>query len=88
MQEKVAKTRYWPVEVVRTPLVTGTKGGKGKEDDHHPSFHGVVYLNLAPLLYPGVKRIRGAYKVHPFTEAELNEKVNYILYVAISLNRT
>lgn len=26
-----------------------------QEDDGHLSFHGVAYINLAPLLYPGGK---------------------------------
>lgn len=79
LQDKIAKTRFWPLEVVRTPQVAAAKGGKGKggDDDAHTSYHGVVYLNLAPLLYPGVKRIRGAYKVHSFTEPDLTEKVGH-----------
>ena len=77
MQDKIAKTRYWPVEVFRTPQAAGGKGGKGKEDDNHISYHGIIYLNLAPLLYPGVKRIRGAYKVYPYMENELHEKVGH-----------
>ena len=62
---------------MRTPQIAAGKGGKGKggDDETHTSFHGVVYLNLAPLLYPGVKRIRGAYRVHAYTDAELTEKV-------------
>ena len=82
LQEKIAKTRYWPVEVVRTPQTAAGKGGKGKggggDDDTHTSFHGVVFLNLAPLLYPGVKRIRGAYRVHAYTDADVVEKVRTV----------
>lgn len=29
LQEKIAKTRYWPVEVMRLPMPQG--GGKGKK---------------------------------------------------------
>lgn len=66
------------MEVGRTAQVAAGKGGKGKpsDADEHVSFHGIVYLNLAPLLYPGVKRIRGAYRVHPYTEQDMMEKVS------------
>ncbi len=30
------------------------------------SFHGVVYMDLVPLLYPGVRRIHGVYRIYPF----------------------
>ena len=44
---------------MRTPVQQATKA-KGKqgalEEDIPISFHGVAYVNMAPLLYPGVKR--------------------------------
>jgi len=47
------------VEIMRTPVPQATKA-KGKqgslEEDIQISFHGVAYVNMAPLLYPGVKR--------------------------------
>ncbi|KAL3873547.1 hypothetical protein ACJMK2_036646 [Sinanodonta woodiana] len=71
-QDKIAKCRYWPVEVMRLPQPAS---GKGKKDDEGSiGFHGVAFVNLAPLLYPGVKRIRGAYKVHAYTDQALYEK--------------
>ena len=70
------------MEVGRTPQAAPKVGkGKGGEDDTHVSFHGVVYINMAPLLYPGVKRIRGAYKVHPYIEHEVNEKVRVLFTI-------
>ena len=39
------------------------------------SFHGVVYVDMAPLLYPGATTIRGAYKVHPYVEATHKQNV-------------
>ncbi|CAH1791968.1 unnamed protein product, partial [Owenia fusiformis] len=76
-QEKIAKNRYWPVEVMRMAVPTAGKGKKGaNDDDGHFSFHGVCYINMAPLLYPGVKRIRGAYKVHAFLEHDVAEKTS------------
>jgi len=45
---------------MRTPVQQATKA-KGKqgslEEDIPISFHGVAYVNMAPLLYPGVKRL-------------------------------
>ncbi|KAK7502734.1 hypothetical protein BaRGS_00005984 [Batillaria attramentaria] len=73
LQDSVAKNRYWPVEIFRLPQPPAGKG-KGKDDDGSVGFHGVVFLNLAPLLYPGVKRIRGAYKVLPYSDHLLHEK--------------
>ncbi|XP_015774260.1 PREDICTED: cilia- and flagella-associated protein 70-like [Acropora digitifera] len=77
LQNKIAQNRYWPVEIVRTPIQQATKA-KGKqaavEEDVLISYHGVAYVNMAPLLYPGVRRIRGAYMVKPFMESEVYEK--------------
>ncbi|RUS91269.1 hypothetical protein EGW08_000981 [Elysia chlorotica] len=71
-QDTIAKNRYWPVEIMRLPQPSGGKGKK--EDDTTVGFHGVSFLNLAPLLYPGVKCIRGAFKVVGYTDYALNEK--------------
>ena len=59
LQNKIAQNRYWPLEIMRTPIqqATKTKGKQGSlEEDIPISFHGVAYVNMAPLLYPGVKR--------------------------------
>ncbi|XP_033101103.1 cilia- and flagella-associated protein 70-like isoform X2 [Anneissia japonica] len=73
LQSKIAQTRVWPVEIMRTTMPTATKA-KGKEEENPIFFHGVAYVNLAPLLYPGVKKIRGAFRIHAFNEQELCEK--------------
>ncbi|XP_052097650.1 cilia- and flagella-associated protein 70-like isoform X3 [Mytilus californianus] len=81
-QDKIAKCRFWPVEVMRLPQPAAAKGKKNnssqafnKQDDEGAiSYHGVAFVNLAPLLYPGVKRIRGAYKVHAYTDHAMHEK--------------
>ncbi|XP_071834578.1 cilia- and flagella-associated protein 70-like isoform X3 [Apostichopus japonicus] len=73
LQTKIATTRLWPVEVMRMPTPSASKG-KGKDEENQIFFHGVAYVNLAPLLYPGVKKIRGAYTVHAFNEQEVFEK--------------
>ena len=41
------------------------------------SYHGVVYVDMQPLLYPGATQIKGAYKINPFVENEFQEKVNH-----------
>lgn len=38
------------------------------------SYHGVVYVDMQPLLYPGATQIRGAYKIHPFAENDYTTK--------------
>ncbi|XP_072171577.1 cilia- and flagella-associated protein 70-like [Diadema setosum] len=73
LQTKIAQTRYWPVEIMRMPMPSAAKP-KGKEEDNQIFFHGVAFVNMAPLLYPGVKKIRGAYRVQAFTEQEVFEK--------------
>ncbi|KAL4658147.1 cilia- and flagella-associated protein 70 [Arapaima gigas] len=71
--------RLWPVEVMRSPdpgVIKGVKQGKDKltEDEIQIPFHGVAYVDMVPLLYPGVKRIRGAYLIYPFYETDLQAK--------------
>ncbi|XP_061455849.1 cilia- and flagella-associated protein 70 isoform X3 [Rhineura floridana] len=83
-RKRIADCRYWPVEITRVPVVTSTKGkgGKGEKgggggagaDEEQISFHGVVYVDLVPLLYPGVKRIRGAFRVLPYHDSEVFER--------------
>ncbi|XP_043935317.1 cilia- and flagella-associated protein 70 [Protopterus annectens] len=80
-QKRIAECRFWPIEIMKIPQIAGVKGGGGKpgkgekaEDDGQISSHGVAYINMAPLLYPGVQRIRGAYQVVAFNEAEVFSK--------------
>ncbi|XP_020371487.2 cilia- and flagella-associated protein 70 [Rhincodon typus] len=80
LQKYIAESMYIPVEIKRIPLAPPTKaGGKTSkiektEEEGPVSFHGVAYVNMAPLLYPGVKRIRGAYPIFPFNEFDIIEK--------------
>ncbi|XP_071963132.1 cilia- and flagella-associated protein 70-like [Antedon mediterranea] len=73
LQSKIAQTRVWPVEIMRTPMPAAAKA-KGKDEDNPIYFHGISYVNFAPLLYPGVKKIRGAFRIHSFNDQELCEK--------------
>ena len=45
------------------------------------SYHGVVYVDMQPLLYPGATQIKGAYKINPYVENEFQEKVNHFLHL-------
>uniref|UniRef100_A0A4W5MVJ9 Cilia and flagella associated protein 70 n=1 Tax=Hucho hucho TaxID=62062 RepID=A0A4W5MVJ9_9TELE len=74
LTRRIAESRLWPVEVMRSPQVGATKGGKAgkdKGDETQLSFHGVAYVDMAPLLYPGARRVRGAYRLYPFYDSDL-----------------
>uniref|UniRef100_H0WMX0 Cilia and flagella associated protein 70 n=1 Tax=Otolemur garnettii TaxID=30611 RepID=H0WMX0_OTOGA len=77
-QKRIADCRLWPVEITRVPVATAPKGKGGKfdktEDEGQLSFHGVAYVNMVPLLYPGVNRIRGAFHVYPYLDSTVHEK--------------
>ncbi|XP_028841573.1 cilia- and flagella-associated protein 70-like isoform X2 [Denticeps clupeoides] len=80
LKRRILKSRLWPVEVMRSLQSDLPKGGKGRKEkgDEEPqiSFHGVAYVDLTPLLYPGATRIHGAYRLHPFYESDLQLKTN------------
>ncbi len=66
------KSRYLPVEIVRTMVPTGVKGKR--DEDLAMSYHGVAYIDMAHLLYPGATRIRGAFKIQPYSDSEYSSK--------------
>ncbi|XP_073935237.1 cilia- and flagella-associated protein 70 isoform X2 [Castor canadensis] len=84
-QKRIADCRFWPVEITRVPLIAAPKGKAGKldktEDESQLSFHGVAYVNMVPLLYPGVKRIRGAFHVYPYLDSTVFEKTKCLYSV-------
>lgn len=45
------------------------------DEEKQISFHGVAYVNMMPLLCPGVKRIRGAFHVCAYQDSKVFEKV-------------
>nr|KAF6455344.1 cilia and flagella associated protein 70 [Rousettus aegyptiacus] len=77
-QKRIADCRLWPVEITRVPLITAPKGKATRfdkaDDESQLSFHGVAYVNMVPLLYPGVKRIRGAFHIYPYLDSTVFEK--------------
>ncbi|XP_053550194.1 cilia- and flagella-associated protein 70 [Bombina bombina] len=80
LQKRIAESRYWPVEIIRLPLATSPKGKGGKtekvEEDGQIFFHGVAYVNMVPLLYPGAKRLRGAFRVFPYLDSDVLDKTS------------
>uniref|UniRef100_A0A087XCB7 Cilia and flagella associated protein 70 n=1 Tax=Poecilia formosa TaxID=48698 RepID=A0A087XCB7_POEFO len=72
LKEKITDSRLWPVELMRTSIPLSRLGDENPEIP----FHGLIFVDMGRLLYPGVSRIRGAYTVHPFYESELLNKVS------------
>eukprot|EP00118_Oscarella_pearsei_P027440 m.311063 g.311063 ORF g.311063 m.311063 type:complete len:1084 (+) comp59046_c0_seq1:3-3254(+) len=72
-QSLISKSRIWPVEIFRVPIAVPGSKQKGVEESQ-PSHHGVAYVNLTPLLYPGATQLRGAYPIQPYIESEVSEK--------------
>jgi len=60
------------------PVAAGTGSRMGKKNaDSEPvlSCHGVAYLDLAPLLYPGTCTLCGAFPVYTYNESDVRTKV-------------
>ncbi|XP_054017232.1 cilia- and flagella-associated protein 70 [Dryobates pubescens] len=78
LQQQILECRCWPVELCRVALAPPSKGKSSKADkgdeDKQLSFHGVAYVNVVPLLCPGVTCIRGAFPVHSYQDSEVLEK--------------
>ncbi|XP_072734701.1 cilia- and flagella-associated protein 70 isoform X4 [Ciconia boyciana] len=78
LQKRIAECRYWPVEVCRMSVASPSKGKTSKADkgdeDKQIFFHGVAYVNMVPLLCPGVKQVRGAFRVFTYEDSEVFEK--------------
>ncbi|XP_069575971.1 cilia- and flagella-associated protein 70 [Brachyistius frenatus] len=77
LQQRIIQSRLWPVEVMRS----STALAKVAVENPEVSFHGMAFVDMGRLLYPGVKRIRGAYSIQPFTEAELLNKAEQTVSV-------
>ncbi|XP_026233395.1 cilia- and flagella-associated protein 70 [Anabas testudineus] len=76
LRQKITECRLWPVEIMRSMNVLGKAVENKQLSEENPeiSFHGVAFVDMGRLLYPGVSRIRGAYSIHPFSETELLNK--------------
>ncbi|NXV46053.1 CFA70 protein, partial [Uria aalge] len=78
LQKRIAQCQYWPVEVCRMTVAPASKGKTSEADkgdeDKQIFFHGVAYVNMEPLLCPGVKQIRGAFRVFTYQDNQVFEK--------------
>ncbi|KAK4469221.1 hypothetical protein MN116_006795 [Schistosoma mekongi] len=72
LKERISTCKCLPVEVFC--LQSSSSGRKKKEEGPSYTYHGVAYVKLTPLLYPGVENIRGAYKIYPYNQKEYEEK--------------
>ena len=61
------------------PPTAGGKGAKGNKEPQEPllTYHGVAYLDLSPLLYPGATSIYGVFSLHPYSKIETLAKVSF-----------
>ncbi|NXS98316.1 CFA70 protein, partial [Jacana jacana] len=78
LEKRIAEGQYWPVELCRMTVASASKDKTSKankgDEDKQIFFHGVAYVNVLPLLCPGVKRIRGASRVFTYRDSEVLEK--------------
>ncbi|KAM9372411.1 cilia- and flagella-associated protein 70 [Phaethornis superciliosus] len=77
LQKRIRECQYLPMEVCRMSLPLPSKGKTSKADkgdEDKISFHGVAYVNVGPLLCPGVKQIRGAFPVFAYQDSEVLKK--------------
>ncbi|NWI03165.1 CFA70 protein, partial [Tichodroma muraria] len=78
LQKRIAECRHWPVELCRMSMASAGKGKASKADkgdeDKQIAFHGVAYVNMVHFLCPGVKQIRGAFRVFNYQDSEVFAK--------------
>jgi len=79
--DQTSRTRLIPVEFRRFSKESGkgksgkaSKAGGGSEDELVPGHHGVSYVDISSLIYPGSKELCGAFNVVPYDEATMTEK--------------
>ncbi|XP_063270327.1 cilia- and flagella-associated protein 70 isoform X3 [Prinia subflava] len=81
LQKRIAECRLWPVELCRMSLASAGKGKNSKidkgDEDKQIAFHGVAYVNMMHLLCPGVKQIRGAFRVFNYQDSEVLAKTKF-----------
>ncbi|XP_060924573.1 cilia- and flagella-associated protein 70 [Limanda limanda] len=75
LRQRITESRLWPVEIMSSVAPQAKAGGKQPaEETSEILSHCVAFVDMGRLLYPGISRIRGAYSVHAFSEAELLNK--------------
>ncbi len=77
---QLSVSSLWPLEIGRVQMAppTGGKGAKVSKEPQEPllSYHGVAYLDLSPLLYPGATSIFGVFPLHAYSRMETLAKVS------------
>ena len=68
-------TPVWPMEITRVTTSPSSRG-KSKDPDVRMSIHGVAYMDLSSLVYPGNTQVFGAYPVVAFSESDISERTN------------
>ncbi|KAL3316220.1 Cilia- and flagella-associated protein 70 [Cichlidogyrus casuarinus] len=77
LKSHIAKDPILPFEIYKLNLPVNAK--TKKEDECLYNFHGVAYVDCTPLLYPGVKKLRGAFEVHPFMQNEYQSRASLFI---------
>nr|XP_032650586.1 cilia- and flagella-associated protein 70 isoform X2 [Chelonoidis abingdonii] len=96
-KEPIPRPKKWPISNILAPGAQNIPdsfivGGPYEEedgelnktegdDDGQIFFHGVAYVNMVPLLYPGVKRIRGAFRVFAYQDSEVFGKTKCLFSI-------
>ncbi|CAH8615170.1 unnamed protein product [Dicrocoelium dendriticum] len=75
LRKEIANRQFLPIEIIKTKRSGSVVGNKDREMSCE--HHGVAYVNLIPLLYPGTTKVSGAYRVVPFNEEECVAKTKF-----------
>ncbi|XP_022258101.1 cilia- and flagella-associated protein 70-like [Limulus polyphemus] len=84
VKERISNVSHIPVEIAKIPLSGKRSTGKAKMiDDELPySNHGIAYMDLSPLLFPGVTKVKGAFPVGVYRETEMLEMTKQRSFLA------
>ncbi|KAF5402075.1 hypothetical protein PHET_03996 [Paragonimus heterotremus] len=74
LRGKISSQKIRPVEFAKVKFPNTDKGKADEEISY--TYHGVAFVNFAPLLYPGVTKIKGAYRIVPYCDTEYTEKTH------------
>nr|XP_057902112.1 cilia- and flagella-associated protein 70 [Doryrhamphus excisus] len=90
LRQKITESRLWPLEIMKS-LVPNEKAGMtskmGTEEEPHIPSHGVAFIDMGRLLYPGITHIRGAYLIHPYSSTLLLNKAKRTFSVLKELSK-
>ncbi|XP_061617504.1 cilia- and flagella-associated protein 70 isoform X4 [Phyllopteryx taeniolatus] len=77
LRQKITESRFWPLEIMKSTIANEKSGATSKlqaDEDPHIPCHGVAFIDMGRLLYPGVTHIRGAYSIQPYSSTLLLNK--------------